>query len=347
MIEDSDPFATDADLTEEAEPLAPHEASAGFGQDVPSPDELRGAPEVSGALGSELPDPEDSEHGLDPEGGSAVAPAPADRKKGIPLWVWIMLGAVGFVAIAGGLAVLTMPKSPVREPVRAPVAMRPNPAPLAAAPISLPAAGSMLPGTTAPSRRAPPGPSATAFPSAPSGGALGIPAPPDAPPALPGSAAPPAPAPVALSMAPSAATTVSSGTGTETARTLTRILSRVKAMQSSLSRLRRLRAPGPSPAQVSDLARLRAEHERDEQIIRGLEAERAALRMQVLHLLRGPLYGWKVAGLSPTAVVLRNARGVLRVVRPGDRVADATVVSIDVAGRRVLTSRGPVRLPTN
>ena len=322
MIDDSDPFVTDTDLTEETQPSDPHAASAGYEQiDPPG----SGTPEVADAEGGDLPDPEDPESGFDPEEPPAAAPVATERKKGLPLWVWIALGAAGIVAVAGGLAVLTMPKGPARESVRAPVAMRPAPARQSSLPASTPPGQ----GETVPSTMEPPG---TDFPPA-------------APAALPGTPAPPAPAPspTALSVAAPAATAPASEPGT--ARTLARILSRVEAMQSSLARLRRMNAPGPTPA--SEIARLRAEHEHDARIIRGLEAERAALRRQVRHLLRGPLYGWKVAGLSSTAVVLRNAHGALRVVRPGDRVAGTTVVSIDVAGRRFITSHGPVNLPAN
>lgn len=368
-IDENDPYAAEFDVTDEASDTA---SLFPDDQDQAPSDVAESDQAIEGA-GESVSDPGDADE-------EAAASPPSVEKKPKPVWVWIAGGMVGLVVVAGGLTVF-MPHPEGHAVYRNPEMMRPQEPPQAsgvkpapafvmspsASPVSAPPLsgatrqapnGSQNPVVVTPSTQARIGyaPQSHALATAPSGPVNARLAPESS-----GSA----PLSGDYGAAPSPTSSVD--------QTLIQILARVRSIQKSLHAFSR---PTPSAPASSLVLRLREQRDHAWSEIRKLERSREAMLHEIMDLRKQeahrpsavvtvpithttqapittspaiaegtPWAGWRLAGLSSQAVILRNVRGGIKIIQPGQAFRGLRVLTINAAQRLLMTNEGPIVLP--
>lgn len=301
--------------------------------------------------------------------------APAARRS-LPVWVWIAGGMAGLVAVAGVLTVVHPGAAPASP---GPAMARPEPHPtLPQAQTPPPAASSSTPFVMGSPSTSPPAasaaPAATPTPASSSSPLMSAPA--AAPQATPAPKGLALAAPTTDMTAPPAASVQpvvahkSAPASAPIGQALAKILAHIQAIQSSLRQFAHTTAPASSAL----VLRLREQRDRAWHEIRALDHSREVMLHEIVRLRKRedhraptssavpppppapaptatpgqsgtPWAGWRLAGLSSQAVILRNAQGGIKIIQPGQSFRGVRILTINAAQRLLMTNEGPIVLP--
>lgn len=319
---------------------------------------------------------ESAEESQEDEPNADEAPEVGKTPKKIPLAAWVgggvailggMAGIVVFTHHSAGPAPVVAMKRPTAAETQAPGHFTTTPV------VSAQAAPSNETQTQGSFTTMPAASTQTTAPAEPS--PAGHPTPSKTPAVMPGDTGasstvdaltattnptPSALAPTAATVAPAPASGAPRASQTNT-RLLRKLIAQIGALQ------KRLAAPQSSSARPTKALILRLRTQRDAawRKLRVLERSREQLIMQIVRLRRKtsppvtraatanpttetltPWQGWSLAGLSARAVILRNTTGDVKILQPGQTFRGIQILSIQAHDRTLLTSEGPIVLPS-